>query len=60
MLRVAVVRAVEEGRFHVWAARTVDEGLEVLTGREAAELHAAAKQRLRELGRALETFRRDE
>jgi predicted ATP-dependent protease len=32
MLDDEVVDAVEQGRFHVWAVRTVDEGIEILTG----------------------------
>ncbi len=35
MLRADVVQAVREGRFRVIAVTTVDEGLEVLTGRPA-------------------------
>ena len=35
MLREDVVGAVRDGRFAVWAVRTVDEGLELLTGRPA-------------------------
>ncbi|MER3410077.1 MAG: ATP-dependent protease [Thermoleophilia bacterium] len=56
MLDEEVVEAVREGRFHVWAVSTVDEGIELLTGRPASEVHAlVAKQlkayaeRLREL-----------
>ena len=37
MLRREVVEAVEAGRFHVWAVSTVDEALELLTGRPAGE-----------------------
>ena len=37
MLREDVVAAVQEGRFHVYAASTVDEALELLTGMEAGE-----------------------
>jgi hypothetical protein len=37
MLREDVVQAVGEGRFHVWMVGTVDEGLEVLTGRAAGQ-----------------------
>lgn len=37
MLKEEVVEAVRRGDFHVWAVRTVDEGLEVLTGLEAGE-----------------------
>lgn len=34
-LREDVVRAVEEGRFHLWAIKRVEEGLELLSGVEA-------------------------
>jgi predicted ATP-dependent protease len=37
MLRQDVVEAVRAGRFHVYAITTVDEGLALLTGREAGE-----------------------
>lgn len=32
MLRPEVIAAVQDGRFHVWAVATVDEGIEILTG----------------------------
>ena len=35
MLRKDIVDAVKRKRFHIWAIRTIDEGLEVLTGRKA-------------------------
>jgi hypothetical protein len=35
MLREDVVEAVQEERFHVYAVSTVDEGLALLSGREA-------------------------
>jgi len=37
MLRDDVVDAVAAGRFHVWTVRTVDEGIELLTGVPAGE-----------------------
>jgi lon-related putative ATP-dependent protease len=37
MLRHDVVEAVEQGRFHIWAVSTVEQGLEVLTGLTAGE-----------------------
>jgi predicted ATP-dependent protease len=37
MLRDEVVDAVRAGRFHVWAVSSIDEGIEILTGREAGE-----------------------
>jgi len=35
MLRADVVSAVREGKFHVYPVRTIDEGIEILTGIEA-------------------------
>jgi predicted ATP-dependent protease len=32
MLKLEVVQAVKEGKFHVWAISTIDEGIELLTG----------------------------
>ena len=40
MLSDVVVRAVEEGRFHVWGLSTVDEGIELLTGVQAGDRQA--------------------
>jgi lon-related putative ATP-dependent protease len=37
MLRRDVVEAAAAGRFHVWAVETVDEALELLTGRPAGK-----------------------
>lgn len=37
MLKEEVVKAVEEGEFHIWSVSTIDEGIEVLTGRKAGE-----------------------
>ena len=35
MLREDVLEAVKEGKFHVWAVNTIDEGLEILTDMKA-------------------------
>jgi len=37
MLREEVVEAVKEGRFHIWSVKTVDEGIEILTGMKAGK-----------------------
>ncbi len=37
MLREDVVEAVREGKFHIYAVKTIDEGIEILTGRTAGE-----------------------
>ena len=57
MLSPEVAHSVEAGRFHVWSAATVEEGLELLTGVPAGErgetgtfppgtLHARIEERL--------------
>ncbi len=67
MLREDVVEAVENGSFHVWAVATVDEGIALLTGREAGDrgpdgtfpegsVNRAAEDRLRELALKGKTF----
>jgi len=40
MLDEEVVEAVRDGKFHVWAVRTIDEGIELLTGRSAGRRRA--------------------
>lgn len=35
ILREDVANAVQEGRFHIWAVETIDDGLELLSGRLA-------------------------
>ncbi|HET9115145.1 MAG TPA: ATP-binding protein [Gaiellaceae bacterium] len=58
MLDAEVVEAVRAGRFHVWPVRTIDEGIELLTGTPAGEraedggfppetVHGLAQARLR-------------
>lgn len=38
MLKDEVVRAVEQGKFHIYAISSVDEAIELLTGRPAGQL----------------------
>jgi predicted ATP-dependent protease len=38
MLREDVVDAIKDGRFHIYPVKTIDEGIEVLTGVPAGEL----------------------
>jgi lon-related putative ATP-dependent protease len=54
MLRVSVVEAVKAENFHIWAIDTVDEGIEVLSGQLAKEVHEATKNRLQELAQTLQ------
>lgn len=56
MLADEVVEAVDRGEFHVWAVRTIDEGIELLTGREAGEVHRLVEERLRGCAESLRAF----
>ncbi len=40
MLNEEVIDAVEAGDFHIWAIKTIDQGIEILTGQEAGERQA--------------------
>ncbi|HEY1296806.1 MAG TPA: AAA family ATPase [Chloroflexota bacterium] len=57
MLKPEVVDAVKAGLFHVWAVRTVDEGITLLTGVPADRVHDRVQQRLRDLASRLMQFR---
>jgi len=46
MLREDVVQAVADGKFSVHAVSSVDEGIELLTGVPAADIHARVEARL--------------
>ncbi len=37
VLREDVVKAVQDGRFHIYAVKNIDEGIEILTGVPAGE-----------------------
>jgi predicted ATP-dependent protease len=64
MLKAPVRQAVEEGSFHIYAVKTLDEGLEILTGVTAGKLqedgtypagsvHGRAVERLQEISENL-------
>ncbi len=70
MLRQEVVDAVAEGRFHVYAVETVEEGIEVLTGVPAGRrseegkypedsVFGKADERLRRMADVLKEFGRE-
>jgi lon-related putative ATP-dependent protease len=67
MLRKDVVEAVAKGRFHIYAVKTIDEGIEILTAKKAGELkadgsypkgtvNALVNQKLTELAEGLKHF----
>jgi lon-related putative ATP-dependent protease len=59
MLKPEVTKAVEEGRFHIWAISHVDQGIEILTRLPAGSpdqadtIHGKAASRLRDFAEAL-------
>ncbi len=67
MLRKDVVEAVTKGQFHVWSVGTVDQGMEILTGKPAGKMKAdgtytkgsindLADRKLRKLAEGLKRF----
>ncbi|HSB67686.1 MAG TPA: AAA family ATPase [Anaerolineales bacterium] len=70
MLKETVVEAIKEGKFHIWPVRTIDEGIEVLTGVKAGirqedgkfepdSVNARVDQRLRHMAETLQQFGKD-
>ena len=37
MLKEELVEAIRAGKFHIWPIKTIDQGIEVLTGRDAGQ-----------------------
>ena len=71
MLKESVVEAIRQGKFHLWPVRTIDEGIEVLTGVKAGErlpdgsfepdsVNARVDGRLRQMAEDLQRFGKDE
>ncbi|UCC66429.1 MAG: AAA family ATPase, partial [Deltaproteobacteria bacterium] len=67
MLKEEVVEAVRQGKFHLWAVKDIDEGIEILTGVKAGQrqkdgafeegtVNYLVDERLRELSEALKEF----
>ncbi len=68
MLKEEVVEAIKEGRFHIYPVKTIDEGVEVLTGVKAGErqpdgtyeegtIHGLAQERLKEMAELIKEYR---
>jgi lon-related putative ATP-dependent protease len=71
MLRKDVVEAVKKGKFHVYAIKTIDEGIEILTGTAAGNhlkdggypkgtINCLVDNKLKELAEGLYTFAKEE
>ena len=66
-----VIDAVDAGKFHIWAVKTIDEGIEILTDTPAGErdahgdfpegtVHNLVQNRLLELAEDLKRFGEEE
>ncbi|MFB0545439.1 MAG: S16 family serine protease, partial [Anaerolineae bacterium] len=71
MLKEEVVEAVREGKFHIYPVKTIDEGIEILTGVKAGarkedgtfeegSVNDQVDKRLRELAERMKEFAREE
>jgi predicted ATP-dependent protease len=71
MLKEEVVQAAQDGKFHIWPVRTIDEGIEILTGVKAGPrgpdgifepdtVNDRVDKRLREMARQLRDFIKEE
>jgi predicted ATP-dependent protease len=56
MLKEEVAEAVADGRFRIWGVETVQEGLEILSGRPANTIFEKADARLRAMAEQLQQF----
>jgi len=62
VLRPDVIEAVAQGKFHIYPIRTIDEGIELLTGiragtvDEEGSVNNLVNRRLRDLATSLKTF----
>jgi lon-related putative ATP-dependent protease len=71
MLKPEVVEAVGQGRFHVWSVATVEQGIEVLTGKKAGKrrkdgtypkgsIYALVDGRLKAFAKGMANFGKDD
>jgi lon-related putative ATP-dependent protease len=71
MLRKDVVDSVDKGQFHVYAVKTIDEGIEILTGKASGEkqsdgtyqqgtINDLVDKKLRELAEGLQKFGKED
>ena len=49
MLNEEVLEAIKKGEFHVYSVKTIDEGIEILTGIKAEKLHSLVNEKLEEI-----------
>jgi hypothetical protein len=70
MLREDVVEAVSKGKFHIYPVKTIDQGIEILTGKKAGKrkadgtypkgsINKLVDDKLKELAEGLKNFAGD-
>jgi predicted ATP-dependent protease len=60
MLKPEVVEAVEQGKFHIYSAETIDDAIEIMTGIPAEEFHKKVKQSLKKMAETAREFMDEE
>ena len=71
MLKAEVVDAVRQGTFHIWPVATIEQGIEILTGKKAGKrkkdgtypkgsIYALVDERLRGLAESMVRFGKDD
>jgi predicted ATP-dependent protease len=56
MLKDEVITAVKEKKFNIWAVKSIDEGLEILSGVNAAAFHNRVIMRLQQFAEQMRTI----
>lgn len=56
MLHDCVIDAVKEGKFHIYAVKTIDEGIEILTGKKAKVVHDKVQSTIKEFAKKAKEF----
>jgi lon-related putative ATP-dependent protease len=56
MLREDVREAVQQGQFHVYTAKSIDEALEIMTGQTVSSIDARVNARVEQLQAAVKAF----
>lgn len=69
MLKDEVIQAVKEGKFNIWSVKSIDEGIEVLTDKQAGEIqddgsypvgtiHYLVDKRIQEMAEELQRYQK--
>ena len=56
MLKDEVIEAVEKGLFHVYPVETIEQGIEILTGTSAKDIHRLVQEKLKKYADTIVNF----